>query len=113
MPSALPASRADGERDGVADRVEDFQKGFHQPPSPERAAHLVSPFQGFGFFLLFPGRCPGLACLRTFGARSRSMPKCMTGSKRGVYPIVKLIGPAGLTTLPKRELAKVFRKHVA
>ena len=34
--------------------------------------------------------------------------------RRGrVYPIVKLIGPAGITTLPEKALAKVFKKHVA
>ena len=46
----------------------------------ERARQSAPPFQGFESFLFFPGRCPGLACLRTFGARSRLAPKCMTGS---------------------------------
>jgi proteasome beta subunit len=34
--------------------------------------------------------------------------------RRGrVYPIVKLIGPGGITTLPEKELGKLFKKHVA
>ena len=31
------------------------------------------------FFHSDPGRCPGLACLRTFGAHARRGSKCMTG----------------------------------
>ena len=31
-------------------------------------------------WLAFPGRCPGLACWRTFGAEARSTPRCKTGS---------------------------------
>ena len=34
--------------------------------------------------------------------------------RRGrVYPIVKLIGPGGVTTLPEKTLARLFKKHVA
>ena len=44
--------------------------------SPERAAHVVAPFQGWSFSRWFPGRCPGLACLRTVGARSGREREC-------------------------------------
>ena len=37
----------------------------------------------------------------------------MKMTKRCLNPIIKLIGPAGLTTLPEKALAKVFKKHVA
>jgi proteasome beta subunit len=34
--------------------------------------------------------------------------------RRGrVYPIVKIISKAGITTLPEKQLAKLFKKHVA
>ena len=34
--------------------------------------------------------------------------------RRGlVYPIVKVISAAGITTLPEKHLARLFKKHVA
>jgi proteasome beta subunit len=34
--------------------------------------------------------------------------------RRGrVYPIVKLIGPAGIVTVPEKTLARLFKRHVA
>ncbi len=34
--------------------------------------------------------------------------------RRGrIWPIIKLIGPSGITTLPEKALAKSFKKHVA
>ena len=40
---------------------------------------MVLPFQGFALFVSHdPGRCPGLACRRTFGAHSKSSSKFRT-----------------------------------
>ena len=55
-----------------------------EQPSPERARQLVPPFQGWFVFLpIFPGRRPGLACLRTFGAPSHPA----TGSGISLHPL--------------------------
>ena len=59
-------------------------KATRSRASPERARQVVSPLQGWCLRQITnPGRCPGLACLRTVGAQARFKPKCMTGAS---YP---------------------------
>ena len=42
--------------------------------------NLSRPFRAFPFFeTSHPGRCPGLACWRTFGARSSNTSTCSEG----------------------------------
>ena len=64
---------------------------------------VVPPFQGWGVLLRgFPGRCPGLACLRTFGAPSRRMPKVhnrLSGQRRG-FGLVLRVGALHFHAMP-------------
>ena len=73
--------------------------------------------------IVFPGRCPGLACLRTVGAPARSTPRCMTGSSAGRQrklrgAVVALTFPAmstlteietAVTLLPRPEQSELLR----
>ena len=55
-----------------------------------------------------------LLALRTLDTAAESDTATGGVDRRGrVYPIVKFIGPTGITTLPEKALAKIFKKHVA
>ena len=57
-----------GQRPGFRRRERPALKGRHK--SPEPVSRIVSPLQGWGYFLPGdPGRCPGLAWVRPLACK--------------------------------------------
>ena len=84
FPSAviLPSAAIEGQR--PADKPAQgnaLGKTANISPSLKGRHSRCSALSGlYRYGIVFPGRCPGLACLRTVGASARSPPRCMTGS---------------------------------
>ena len=93
-PASMPAQ---GNALGKMVKIGQALKGRHP-----RCSALSGPARDG---TVIPGRCPGLAWLRTVGAQACSSPKCITGSKRLCK---NSIWPAKHTKKRERKNAAIF-----